>query len=113
MAIAPGYYDCRACGACCVNPSANRAEGFQHYVEIEPTSVLLVRKDLKKKLVVLDEEGTPHLRLTSDGRCMALRGAIGKAADCSIYHHRPDPCRRVEAGSRLCLDYRRDAGLGP
>lgn len=99
-------YDCRRCGACCVNTPQNVAEGFTHYVEIAPSDSILSRRDLVKKLVVLDSEGVPHLRLAPDGRCLALKGALGKSVSCSIYHHRPSPCRRVEAGSKLCLEYR-------
>jgi Fe-S-cluster containining protein len=30
---------------------------------------------------------------------------------CMIYHVRPSPCRRVQAGSELCARYRRGLGL--
>jgi Fe-S-cluster containining protein len=91
-----------------VNPTANVAEGFTSYVEISASDAILKRRDLVKKLVVLDQQGTPHLRLTSDGRCLALAGALMKNVRCTIYHHRPSPCRRVEPGSVLCLRYRED-----
>jgi Fe-S-cluster containining protein len=103
--------DCQRCGACCTNPSENIAEGVTSYVEIEPGDPILRKKDLVKKLVVLDAEGVPHMRLTADGRCLALNGAVGRRVTCTIYHHRPSPCRRVEAGSKLCLRYRADRGL--
>ena len=103
--------DCRACGACCVNPSANVAEGFTSYVEIDRGDGILKKRDLVKKLVVLDDAGVPHLRLASDGRCLALAGALMKNVRCTIYHHRPSACRRVEPGSVLCLRYREDLAL--
>jgi Fe-S-cluster containining protein len=103
--------DCQRCGACCVNPSENRAEGVTAYVMVEPGDGIWGRRDLVKKLVVLDEEGVPHLRLTRDGRCAALEGSVGRRAHCKIYHHRPSPCRRVEPGSALCLRYRADQGV--
>jgi hypothetical protein len=84
------------------------AEGVKYYVEIERTDGILRRRDLVKKLVVLDDEGVPHLRLGEDGRCLALAGALGKNVRCTIYHHRPSPCRRVEPGGSLCLRYRED-----
>jgi uncharacterized protein len=108
---AQAEYDCTRCGACCTNPSENVREGYRWYVAIEPNDALLRRKDLVKKLAVLDEEGAPHLRLDRDGRCLALQGSIGASVSCRIYAHRPSPCRRVEAGSPLCLGYRRDVGL--
>lgn len=102
---------CVRCGACCTNPSENVREGVTAYVEIAPGDAILKKKDLVRKLVVLDAAGVPHLRLAKDGRCLALRGAIGREVRCEIYHHRPTPCRRVEPGGALCLRYRADAGL--
>jgi Fe-S-cluster containining protein len=85
-------------------------EGYRAYVAVEPKDGILRRRDLVKKLVVLDE-GEPHLRMDASGRCLALQGSLGGSVSCRIYHHRPSPCRRVEAGSALCLRYRRDHGL--
>jgi Fe-S-cluster containining protein len=104
-------YDCTRCGACCTNPAENRAEGFVHYVELEPGDRILARPDLTRKLVVHDADGVPHLRLDRDGRCLALRGRLGDRVKCSIYHERPHACRRVEAGSAACQRARRDQGL--
>ncbi|MBL8603161.1 MAG: YkgJ family cysteine cluster protein [Myxococcales bacterium] len=104
-------YDCQRCGACCCNPSENVAEGYTAYVTLERGAALFKRKDLMKKFVVVDAEGRHHLRLAPDGRCLALKGALGHAVRCDIYHHRPSPCRRVQAGDALCLRYRADRGL--
>ncbi len=103
--------DCQRCGACCVNPPENRDRGYTEYILVHEEDPLLKRRDLVKKLVVLDNEGLPHLRLTADGRCHSLRGALGGRVRCDIYHHRPTPCRRVELGSDLCHWYRRVQGL--
>jgi Fe-S-cluster containining protein len=104
-------FDCQTCGACCVNLPSNRAEGFAWWVEIEPGDRLLTRADLLRKLVITDADGIPHLRTSSDGRCLALRGAPGRRVTCSIYHHRPSPCRRVQPGDANCLRYRREHAL--
>ncbi|HEY8375174.1 MAG TPA: YkgJ family cysteine cluster protein [Nannocystis sp.] len=104
-------YDCLSCGACCQNTPENRAEGFIHYIEVDPAAPLLRRPDLVRKLVVRDEEGNAHLRLHPDGRCVALRGKIGVRVRCDIYRERPTACRRVEAGGELCRAYRRGRGL--
>jgi uncharacterized protein len=101
-----GDLDCQRCGACCVNLPANRAEGFPYWVELEPGDRLLTRADLVRKLVVDDPDGVPHLRTAADGRCLALRGALGRRVSCAIYHHRPSPCRRVQPGDANCLGYR-------
>ena len=106
-----GELDCRACGACCVNLPSNRDEGFVSWVEVEPEDRILTRADLVKKLVVLDGDGVPHLRLSADGRCMALRGALGRDVSCGIYSDRPSPCRRVQAGDALCKRYRHEHSL--
>ncbi|MBI4821591.1 MAG: YkgJ family cysteine cluster protein [Deltaproteobacteria bacterium] len=102
--------DCQRCGACCVNTPQNRREGYSAYVEIAQSDEILKKRDLMKKLVVL-EAGVPHLRLDREGRCLALLGAIGRSVSCSIYHHRPSPCRRVEPGSRECLAHREAHGV--
>jgi len=103
--------DCQRCGACCVNLPSNRAEGFASWVEVAEADALLGRADLVRKHVVRDANGIAHLRLADDGRCLALRGALGHAVSCAIYHHRPSPCRKVQPGDALCLRYRREHGL--
>lgn len=103
-------FDCRTCGACCINLPSNRDEGFVAWVEIEPADRILERADLVKKLVI-DIDGVPHLKLAPDGRCAALRGAIGRSTSCSIYGDRPSPCRRVQPGDALCKRYRHEHGV--
>jgi Fe-S-cluster containining protein len=103
--------DCQRCGACCTNPDENRAEGFAYYVEVQPDSRLLRRDDLRKRHVVEDEHGVPHLRLDPSGRCAALRGKLGQHVHCAIYADRPRGCRLVEPDSVRCLQARRERGL--
>jgi Fe-S-cluster containining protein len=105
--------DCQACGACCVNLPSNAAEGFTSWVELEDGARLLGRADLVRKLVVRDGAGVPHLRIAADGRCLALRGAIGARVRCDVYALRPHACRRVQPGDAWCLRYRREHGLDP
>lgn len=103
--------DCGACGACCCNPQENIAEGFLGYVEVDdPRSKLLRDKSLRRKFVIEDGDGRPHLRLI-DQRCSALRGAIGRQVRCVVYAHRPKGCRRVMPGDRDCLRARAEHGL--
>jgi len=106
-------HDCRACGACCVNLPSNAAEGFAWWVEIAADDRILARRDLVQKLVVYDAAAVPHLRVLDDGRCAALRGALGRSTRCAIYHDRPSPCRRVQPGDALCRRYRIEHGLTP
>lgn len=102
--------DCNACGACCRNPDDNRAEGFSGWVEVAPDEPIRHGRRTAH-LVALGPDGSAHLRLTPDGRCVALRGRIGVHTRCAIYAVRPRPCRRVQAGSAECLRWRAAAGL--
>jgi Fe-S-cluster containining protein len=104
-------FDCQKCGACCCNPDENRAEGYPYYVEIQAPSRLLTMDDLRKRHVVHDEQGVPHLRLDPAGRCTALRGPLGKNVTCVVYDDRPRGCRLVEAGSPRCLQARKERGI--
>jgi len=105
-----GELDCRRCGACCKNRPDN-PEGFVWYIEVGEDDALLGRADLVRKLVMRDPAGVPHLRLAADGRCLALRGAIGASVACGIYHHRPSVCRTVQPGGELCRGYRAAHGV--
>ena len=103
--------DCQTCGACCCNASENLREGRTDYVPVEPSASLLSRSDLVRKFVVPGPSGALHLRMTQDGRCHALLGAIGRKVTCGIYHHRPRACRTVQPGDGDCLRARREQGL--
>ena len=104
-------YDCTSCGACCVNPDDNKAEGYRWYLEVRDTK-LLKKPDLVKKLVVYDPNGVPHLRLDPQtDRCVALSGKIGVRAHCTIYELRPKGCRMLEPGDLRCLQARRERGI--
>ena len=103
--------DCQSCGACCINLPSNRADGFVDWVEVYDGDEILERADLVRKHIVRDSEGVLHLRLADDGRCLALRGALGREVTCTIYRHRPTPCRTVQPGDALCLRYRHEHGL--
>lgn len=107
----PSSWDCQACGACCRNLDTNRASGVRYWVEISPGDKLLTRHDLVRKLVTHDRHRVPHLRMTHEGVCEALRGTIGQKVRCSIYHQRPSPCRRVMPGDETCLKTRAAHGL--
>ena len=103
--------DCTTCGACCVNPDENRAEGFRAYVEVAAGEALLRKSDVVKRYVVRDEAGRVHVRLEPNGRCTALRGRLGGRVHCAIYALRPRGCRLVDAGGARCLQYRRERGI--
>lgn len=103
-------YDCTRCGACCFNPPENVREGYFDYVQVERGDDLNARPELLQRYAV-EKEGVFHLRILSDQRCIALAGGLGRRVRCTIYHVRPSPCRRVQAGSELCERYRRGLGV--
>lgn len=104
--------DCTRCGACCCNPDENRKEDFPYYIEIAPGNRLLSDPGLRKRYVVLDPDGVPHMRLDPSGRCAALKGPLGVSAKCQIYADRHRGCRLVQPGDPACLRARRERGVG-
>lgn len=46
-------------------------------------------------------------------RCAALDGEIGRAVTCTVYEHRPSPCRALQAGDEHCRRARARHGLPP
>jgi Fe-S-cluster containining protein len=105
-------FDCQRCGACCCNPAENRAERYRDYVPVEPTSRLLRRRRVLGRYTIVNARGERHLKLVgSEERCAALEGAVGRLVRCAIYADRPAACRRVEAGSARCLQYRAERGI--
>ena len=111
MAPSSQPVDCQRCGACCVSPAVNRKVGYVEYISVDRDDDILKKPDLAQRYVTEGMEHALHLKLNPDGRCKALRGAIGGRVRCEIYHYRPGPCRRVELGTELCHMYRRDQGL--
>jgi len=104
--------DCQACGACCLNSAANKAEKFIDYVEVMPRDALSKRPQLVKHLCVVNPIGETHLKLVGkEQRCIALGGDVGVHVNCNIYEVRPRPCRAVTPGSEECLERRKDQKL--
>jgi Fe-S-cluster containining protein len=107
MADPGAELDCLACGACCRQGSDGR--------------ILVPAEDL----VRWRRQGLHHLADTlveghfsemafpsrDDGSCVHL-GVTGQPNACSIYADRGTTCREFEKGSRQCLEFRREAGIG-
>ncbi len=105
-------YDCVTCGACCCNPAENRELEYIDYVEIEPRRDKIMRNpELVRRLVVLDDDLIPHMRLDQHHRCAALSGRLGVKVGCTIYHDRPTSCRSFKAGTARCKQYRKERGI--
>jgi uncharacterized protein len=103
--------DCLTCGACCTSPDENRREGFVDYVEVAAGSELLRRDDHRKRFVVFNAQGMPHMRMDAAHRCAALNGRLGVRVRCVVYAYRPRACRLVQPGDRRCVQYRRERGM--
>lgn len=110
MMSTPSSLDCTRCGACCFNPPENVQEGYTEYIELAPGDALWRRPELLRRHTI-ETDGRVHMRLLADQRCSALAGRRGERVRCTIYHARPSPCRRVQAGSELCKRYRQGLGL--
>lgn len=83
-------HPCQTCGACCVSYRV----AF-HWSEADPATGGATPPELTEPL-------DPH-RVVMRGtyseplRCVALRGATGVEAHCTIYAQRPSPCRDLAA----------------
>jgi uncharacterized protein len=92
---------CLSCGACC----ATYRVSFYWAESLGP-------------LEPWTEHLTPHLSCmvgTSRPlpRCAALQGVVGDSAFCTVYPHRPSPCRELEPGDERCDRARIRHGLSP
>ncbi len=79
---------CQSCGACC---GYFRVSFYWREAEQEDRPFPVPKN--------LTEDVSSHLRCMKGtnqkhyNRCVALEGKIGESVGCSIYHHRPTPCR--------------------
>jgi len=102
---------CVSCGACCA------------YFRV---SFYWAESDAAGGVVpqALTEQVTPFLSCMQGTnsrrpRCTALDGEIGKSVSCSIYQHRPTPCREFDqsglndVGNEACDRARAHYGLPP
>ncbi|HXU65086.1 MAG TPA: YkgJ family cysteine cluster protein [Polyangia bacterium] len=92
--------DCQDCGACC-------REAY-HSVTVS------VRDPVVWQEPALIQRQGHRFEIRREGvRCAALTVAEAGTPRyaCSIYEHRPKPCREFEANGRHCLDARRRVGL--
>lgn len=94
----PDIYDCQACGACCA------------YSEDWPRFSLETDEELDaipEAMVAADLSGMKF----ENGRCVALKGELGKCVGCTIYAVRPIVCRDCMPGDPECLMAREAIGL--
>lgn len=105
-------HPCLSCGACC----AHYRVAF-HWSETEPAPAPHVPAELTAPV-------DPHRiamrgTLAAPVRCVALAGAVGRDAHCTVYARRPSPCRALQpawahgAPSPQCDRARLAYGLAP
>ena len=105
-------HPCLSCGACCAHYRVSL-----HWSEAEPSLGGRVP-------VELTEIFGPHQRSmrgtwAKQPHCIALRGTVGTAVDCSIYDARPAACRDLrmswedDAPNPQCDNARMAYGLAP
>lgn len=95
---------CTGCGACC----AAYAVDF-HASEVAGAG----RGGVPPHMTVPVVRATVRMRGTdaAPARCVALGGQVGARVACTIYDHRPGPCREFEAGTDACNRARLRHGL--
>ncbi len=94
---------CITCGACC---AAFRVSFY--WAEVPPDS----------PAAHLTQALTPVLSCMAgtdqaQPRCVAIDGEIGAHTACTIYQHRPSPCREVMPGDDKCQRARERHHLPP
>jgi Fe-S-cluster containining protein len=98
-------FDCLTCGACC----------FQR-----PGTILVPEADLLRwrragREDILEQLEPGHfgeMAFKMDERgCCVHHGTATEPHACHIYEDRGTTCREFEAGSRQCLEFRRDRGV--
>jgi Fe-S-cluster containining protein len=101
---------CLNCGACC---SHFRVAFYHGELNYHPAGFVPDEMAEKVNGDYACMSGTKY----GGGRCIALRGTIGKSISCSIYENRPTPCRKyrvwLEDGSPNpdCQKLRAQIGL--
>lgn len=100
----PEIFDCRTCGACCVEAGP---------VPVSPLDVTPrhLTRSVRETIGFSSNDaadGMRQIRKHMGGRCVALRGEIGCSVRCAIYERRPSVCATFEPGSDACRGARQD-----
>ena len=104
---------CIACGACCAcfRVSFYWGETTEAPEGIVPVALTAPISSPHRVAMLGTDQPNP--------RCIALQGELGKQVACSIYEHRPSPCREFQASgeygelNRDCDKARSNYGLMP
>ena len=98
---------CQTCGACCVSLRVSF-----------PTDEVDDRDGGYVPAGMTEAYGSVVcMRTNAEGRCVALRGEVGRSVTCAIYEWRPSCCREfaplaaIGQGDDVCNSARRRCGL--
>lgn len=118
MTKAAESVNCETCGACCrassfmefpLRPFADMTDTeAQEIEEKHPGSVTLT---VPSGWTFDPQRFVMAIKSGEHGRCVALKGKVGKKVSCAIYEDRPSTCREFEPGSEHCLEARRKSGM--
>jgi Fe-S-cluster containining protein len=105
-------YDCRLCGACCVQLGPNDGNSYVYLDRQEAHRMrALGLPVLQGALGSLCLAARPHDGAAGRPACVAFEGELGARCGCSIYGDRPSICQEFEVGGQLCRQARAQAGL--
>jgi len=99
-------YDCRTCGACCIDWECSGV-----VPELEQDDIARLSDHYRHHHLRYPFRDTPGLasrEVKGVTQCVALRGRIGQCVHCFIYDNRPWVCRCFKPGSEYCRESRRD-----
>lgn len=93
--------DCRDCGACC---ASFRVSFYWAEADAYGLPEALVEKVAPLYACMAGTNA-------ASPRCRALQGEVGSGVRCTVYSHRPSPCRELHAGDAQCARARHRHGL--
>ena len=100
---------CQSCGACCASfrvdfHPAELAGGAFAWGQGVPPPLTVPVTPANVRMCGSD---------STEPRCVALAGELGKAVACTIYDARPSPCREFDISHDACVRARQRHGLPP
>ncbi len=115
-AMSAGDIDCQKCGACCLASAWSPSAALRPFADVQDNEVKRIERRLPLSVVPVQPFGFAFQTVTNAmainrrdrrGRCVALKGTVGRKVSCSIYSVRPEGCVDFEPGSERCLEIRR------
>ncbi len=110
--VADAEYDCRKCGACCVQMGPYDGTAYVYLDKAEVNRMRSLGLPVVRTAMGASCLGAaPHKGAGGRPACVACQGKLGGGCKCSAYTDRPSVCREFENGGTLCREARELAGL--